>query len=145
MQGPGAIDAQALINMLAESQGAGQGAYGAQGWPQHMVPGQGENPIAKFAQMVMQGAGGSGGEGTFQTAVGMPSADAMQLGQGQPQAIPQAPQQPAAPIGGDPDIQKQVALFEMFMKEVANDPYMTEDEKMTWANIKVQEFLGGQQ
>jgi hypothetical protein len=64
-----------------------------------MVPGQGENPIAKFAQMVMQGAGGLGGEGTFQTAVGMPSADAMQLGQGQqqappPQAAPQAAPQP---------------------------------------------------
>jgi hypothetical protein len=110
-----------------------------------MHPGQGQNPVQELAKMVMQGAGGGGGGGAFQTATGMDPMQAAQIGQGQPQAIPQAPQQPAAPIGGDPDIQKQVALFEMFMKEVANDPYMTEDEKMTWANIKVQEFLGGQQ
>jgi hypothetical protein len=109
------------------------------------------NPVGRVEKMIGAGAGGPGMMGRWQEASGKPlwsfqDPGSMEL---QPQGMPQQQMQPqqGAPAmpGQDPMVQKQVALFEMFMKEVADDPYMTEEEKITWANVKVQELMGGLQ
>ncbi len=86
LMGQGAVDVQSLIQLIEQSQGGSPGGWGG------MHPSQGQNPIQQLAQMVMQGAGGMGGAGAFQTAVGADPMQAMQGG-GQPMPQPSGPMQ----------------------------------------------------
>ena len=128
------------VPQMRELLGLLQSAMEQQGMPQ--APAQ-----YGLADMIGAGGGGPQAAGLFQKSFGQ-APEAM-MGQAPQQAAPQQQMQPqqGAPAmpGQDPMVQKQVALFEMFMKEVADDPYMTEEEKITWANVKVQELMGGLQ
>jgi hypothetical protein len=54
-----------------------------------------------------------------------------------------APQDPSGfAVGMDPAVQsKYVELFFHFYEQVADEPYMEEEEKQEWAKIKAQELM----